>query len=109
MVVRVSDRGPGLDPDEYERVFEPFYRGNSELSMHRGPGLGLAIAKGFVETNGGRIWVEPGAGREPPSWWSSRWARRPDPEPRADARGILRAPGAPHHQSRKSVCRNIAL
>lgn len=60
VVVRVSDRGPGLDPDEYERVFEPFYRGNSELSMHRGPGLGLAIAKGFVETNGGRMWVEPG-------------------------------------------------
>jgi signal transduction histidine kinase len=59
VVVRISDDGPGLDPAERERVFEPFYRGPGEPSGHYGPGLGLAIAKGFVETNGGRVWVEP--------------------------------------------------
>jgi two-component system sensor histidine kinase KdpD len=63
VVVRVTDRGPGIPDSEQERVFEPFYRGNDS---HRSPGsgLGLAIAKGFVEANGGTIAVEslPGQG-----------------------------------------------
>ena len=63
VVVRVTDRGPGIPDTEQERIFEPFYRG---ANSHRGPGsgLGLAIAKGFVEANGGTIAVEslPGQG-----------------------------------------------
>jgi two-component system sensor histidine kinase KdpD len=63
VVVRVSDRGPGIPDSEQERVFEPFYRG-SDASRGPGSGLGLAIAKGFVEANGGTIAVEslPGQG-----------------------------------------------
>jgi signal transduction histidine kinase len=61
VLVRVCDEGPGVDPAEHERVFEPFYRGPGEPSGHYGPGLGLAIAKGFVETNGGRVWIDPEA------------------------------------------------
>ncbi|MGC9222103.1 MAG: sensor histidine kinase, partial [Solirubrobacteraceae bacterium] len=63
LVVRVSDRGPGIPAGEQELVFEPFYRG-SHAGALKGTGLGLAIAKGFVEANGGVIGVEslPGQG-----------------------------------------------
>ena len=40
-----------------ERIFEPFARGRSAGSV-RGAGLGLAIARGFAEASGGRVWVE---------------------------------------------------
>jgi two-component system sensor histidine kinase KdpD len=63
VVVRVTDRGPGIPDGEQQRVFEPFYRG-ADSSRRPGSGLGLAIAKGFVEANGGTIAVEslPGQG-----------------------------------------------
>jgi two-component system sensor histidine kinase KdpD len=65
VIVRVVDQGPGIEPAERERIFEPFYRG--PLASGRrwaGSGLGLSIAKGFVEANGGAIAVEslPGQG-----------------------------------------------
>jgi two-component system, OmpR family, sensor histidine kinase KdpD len=61
-IVRVVDQGPGLPASELEQVFEPFYRRDSD--PRSGAGLGLAIARGFVEANGGRIWAEsrPGQG-----------------------------------------------
>jgi signal transduction histidine kinase len=63
VVVRVSDRGPGVAEDQRELIFEPFTRGAS-ANGSRGAGLGLAIARGFLEVNGGRLWVEsePGSG-----------------------------------------------
>lgn len=61
-VVRVIDHGPGVAPDERERIFEPFHRG-SVSGEARGAGLGLAIARGFAEANGGRIWVESRSGQ----------------------------------------------
>jgi two-component system sensor histidine kinase KdpD len=42
--------------DDRERIFEPFHRGNR--GDRPGAGLGLAIARGFAEANGGRLWVE---------------------------------------------------
>jgi two-component system, OmpR family, sensor histidine kinase KdpD len=65
VVVRVVDQGPGIDPAERARIFEPFYRGPaSRGEPWSGSGLGLAIAKGFVEANGGTISVDslPGQG-----------------------------------------------
>ena len=65
ILVRIVDRGPGVPAAEVARIFEPFYRAPSELrNGHRGSGLGLAIVRGFVEANGGRVWVEslPGQG-----------------------------------------------
>jgi two-component system sensor histidine kinase KdpD len=61
-IVRVVDQGPGLAPEELERVFEPFYRRDGD--SRSGAGLGLAIARGFAEANGGRVWAEsrPGQG-----------------------------------------------
>jgi two-component system, OmpR family, sensor histidine kinase KdpD len=64
LLVRVVDRGPGIPPAQRDRVFEPFYRAGSASAGHRGSGLGLAIVRGFVEANGGKVWVEslPGQG-----------------------------------------------
>lgn len=61
LVVRVVDQGPGIPEAERERIFEPFYR---REGSGQGFGLGLAIARGFVEANGGAIEVEsvPGQG-----------------------------------------------
>ena len=57
VVVRVTDRGPGISERDRERIFEAFYRGADD-SSHPGAGLGLAIVKGFIEANGGKVWVE---------------------------------------------------
>jgi K+-sensing histidine kinase KdpD len=61
VLVRVEDRGPGLAPEDVERIFEPFEHGRAP---GEGTGLGLAIARGFAEANGCRLWAEarPGSG-----------------------------------------------
>jgi len=61
--VRVVDHGDGLDPVAREQLFYPFYR-LEERTSKLGPGLGLAIARGFVDLMGGELWVEdtPGGG-----------------------------------------------
>ncbi len=61
--VRVIDRGPGIADDARERVFQPFQR-LGDRSTDAGAGLGLAIAKGFVEVTGGSLRVDdtPGGG-----------------------------------------------
>jgi signal transduction histidine kinase len=56
LLLFVSDRGRGLDPEELPRVFERHWRG--QRASYRGSGLGLSIAKGIVEAHGGRIWVD---------------------------------------------------
>jgi two-component system, OmpR family, sensor histidine kinase KdpD len=56
LVLCVSDRGPGLEPQSAERVFEKFYRGDSRKTG--GLGLGLSIARGFVEAHGGKLAAE---------------------------------------------------
>jgi two-component system sensor histidine kinase KdpD len=65
VLVRIVDRGPGVPEREHVRIFEPFYRSAAaDADAHAGSGLGLAVVRGFVEANGGRVWVEslPGQG-----------------------------------------------
>ena len=61
--LRVVDQGPGIPADQRERVFLPFQR-LGDQSNGTGTGLGLAVARGFVEAMGGEIAVEdtPGGG-----------------------------------------------
>jgi two-component system sensor histidine kinase KdpD len=53
--VAVEDEGAGLDPSEYERVFQKFYRSPHQASAMEGTGLGLFIARGLIESMGGSI------------------------------------------------------
>jgi signal transduction histidine kinase len=58
----VTDNGPGVPLEERERIFSPFRR----LPAHGnrpGSGLGLYFTRMLMEQQGGRVWVEPAAGR----------------------------------------------
>ena len=56
LVIQVSDRGPGVPPEELERVFEPFYRVESSRSRDTGgTGLGLSIARDVAQAHGGSL------------------------------------------------------
>ncbi len=54
--IRIRDEGPGVPPDELERVFEPFYRLESSRNRDTGgTGLGLSIARDVAQAHGGRL------------------------------------------------------
>lgn len=53
LIIAVSDHGPGLPHGQEEKMFEKFYRGDQTKTG--GLGLGLSIARGFVEAHGGRL------------------------------------------------------
>ena len=62
-VVAVADTGPGLAPDQAERVFERFYRTDPARGRtHGGSGLGLSIVAALVAAHGGKVDVESAPG-----------------------------------------------
>jgi two-component system sensor histidine kinase GlrK len=62
-VFEVADEGPGIPPQEHERVFEIFYRGtDAPIAAIKGSGLGLSIVKEYVQLHRGRIEILPGPG-----------------------------------------------
>lgn len=63
LIVDVEDTGPGINQEDLERLFEPYFRRTTDRERLSGLGLGLALAKNFVELHGGRIWVESELGK----------------------------------------------
>ena len=62
--IAVRDSGPGIPPEEKERIFEAFYRVVKDEKSTEGTGLGLAITRRLIELQGGHLGVdsEPGSG-----------------------------------------------
>ena len=66
--VVVEDDGPGIRPDQFERIFERFYTDRADAgagSFGQNSGLGLSISKQIVEAHKGRIWAENRNGPAP--------------------------------------------
>jgi len=71
--IHVADEGPGVAPEDCERIFEKFYRGKHGATLAvRGTGLGLAVARQLVEAHGGTIGVRSSLGQG-----STFWVRLP--------------------------------
>jgi signal transduction histidine kinase len=56
--VSVADTGPGVAPEDRDRIFQEFQQSETGVGLPEGTGLGLALSKRFVELHGGRIWLE---------------------------------------------------
>ncbi len=64
IVLAVRDHGPGIDPDEHERIFDRFYRARAmRLKPIRGSGIGLALVQHIARAHGGDVTVESAPGR----------------------------------------------
>ncbi|UVC07361.1 sensor histidine kinase KdpD [Rhizobium sp. TH2] len=55
VILEITDEGPGIPPEDLERVFDSFYRVRKGDTVRAGTGLGLSISRGFTEAMGGRI------------------------------------------------------
>ena len=78
VVVEVSDRGPGIEPDEVDRIFELFTQGLR--SRAGGLGIGLHLVRRITEMHGGRVGVDTVVGSG-----STFWIRLPLPDPAEQA------------------------
>jgi signal transduction histidine kinase len=60
LLVKITDEGPGIDPEEEDRLFKKFSRLSTRPTAGEGStGLGLSLVKRYVELIGGRVWYEP--------------------------------------------------
>ncbi|HEX9386291.1 MAG TPA: HAMP domain-containing sensor histidine kinase [Anaerolineales bacterium] len=72
--ISVRDTGPGITPEEQEKIFTPFYRGTQSDRIKQGMGLGLTIARDLVAAHEGRLELEsaPGLGTQFTIWLPTR-------------------------------------
>jgi len=69
--VAVADRGPGVSPEQAQRLFEPYYRAPATAGLGKdGVGLGLSIVKSIVEAHSGQVGVESRRGGGARFWFS---------------------------------------
>ena len=64
-MLRVCDHGPGVPPDQRERIFEPFYRLPGASERSGGVGLGLALVRSIAQRHGGSVACEDRADHKP--------------------------------------------
>ncbi len=83
--LRVEDEGPGIQPENLEKIFERFYTDRPEVAFGKNSGLGLSISKQIVEAHRGRIWAENRFGK----------AAGGQERPVLGARFIVRIPAVP--------------
>jgi K+-sensing histidine kinase KdpD len=77
-IVGVRDEGVGIAAEEQERIFDTFYRVHRTDSAVRGTGIGLSIARGYVEAMGGEMWVTSEVGRGSTFWFTLQLAPERD-------------------------------
>ena len=82
---RVEDQGPGINPENLEKIFERFYTDRPDQSFGDNSGLGLAISRQVIEAHKGRIWAENRLGKKTADGES----------PILGARFIIRLPAMP--------------
>ena len=58
----VTDQGPGIPPDDKDKVFD-WFETDSRGSEHRGTGLGLSLVRSFVELHGGTVTIDSTLGQ----------------------------------------------
>jgi CheY-like chemotaxis protein len=68
LVFEVQDTGPGIPPEELERIFQPFQQASTTRSHVEGAGLGLAISRRLAELMGGAIHVKSALGQGSLFW-----------------------------------------
>ena len=83
--VRVDDYGPGITPENLEKIFERFYTDRPHQNFGGNSGLGLAISRQVVEAHKGRIWAENRYGK----------ANASGEKPILGARFVIRLPAMP--------------
>jgi two-component system OmpR family sensor kinase len=104
VAIEVADRGPGLTPEQAERVFERFYRTDAARSRaHGGTGLGLSIVAAITAAHGGTVELDtaPGEG----ATFRVLLPLAPEPSPPTPAPGppppaplpVREAPNTPEH------------
>jgi PAS domain S-box-containing protein len=70
VLASVNDRGPGLPPEEIDRIFERFYRASATAKKTGGAGIGLTVCRRLVEAQHGEIGAEPREGGGLRVWFS---------------------------------------
>lgn len=63
VIVSVKDNGPGIEPQNHEKIFHKFVQIPGKAEYKGGAGLGLSISREFIQSQGGRIWVESEIGK----------------------------------------------
>ena len=58
LMIAVRDEGPGIPPEDVDRLFDRYYRGDTARRQRFGTGMGLSITRGLLAAEGGRVWAE---------------------------------------------------